>query len=151
MLERGLSYGRKLVAFFNSLSDLAPLAFRLILAFTFYGTAREKIYHFNGVVDWFRDGLQLPLPLLQAYLATGTEALGVILLGLGLATRLISLPLMVVMLVAIFTVHWHNGFSCGKNGYELPFYFFFMLLSLLLQGPGRLSLDHLVASKLSKP
>lgn len=42
-------------------------------------------------------------------LAAGTEFFGAILLILGLFTRLISIPLMVTMLVAAFTVHWQNG------------------------------------------
>ena len=51
---------------------------------------------------------------------------------------------MVVMVVAIATVHYQNGFPCGKNGFEVPFYYFFMLFSLVITGPGRISLDHLI-------
>ena len=51
----------------------------------------------------------LPFPSLLAHLAAYTEAAGAVLLLVGLATRWISIPLMVTMLVAIFTVHWGNG------------------------------------------
>ena len=77
-----------------------------------------------------------PVPLLSAYLAATTEALGVVLLALGLGTRLISVPLMFTMLVAIFTVHIGNGFNAGDNGFEIPLYYLFMLFVLFVYGSG---------------
>jgi uncharacterized membrane protein YphA (DoxX/SURF4 family) len=56
-------------------------------------------------------GLGLPFPTLMAYLAAYSEAIGALLLLLGLATRWISVPLMITMLVAIFAVHWDNGWA----------------------------------------
>jgi uncharacterized membrane protein YphA (DoxX/SURF4 family) len=47
----------------------------------------------------------------MAFLATWTEILGAVLLLLGLAVRWISIPLMVTMLVAIFVVHWDQGWQ----------------------------------------
>ena len=52
-----------------------------------------------------------------------TEALGVILLFPGLGTRIITLPLMVVMFVTIKTVHWQHEFAAGDNGFEIPLYY----------------------------
>jgi putative oxidoreductase len=83
------------------------------------------------------------MPAFNAYMAAGTESLGVLLLFLGLGTRIITIPLMVVMLVAIFTVHLANGFEAGSNGYEIPLYYLIMLFTLLVFGPGKISLDHL--------
>ena len=80
-------------------------------------------------------------------MAVGTEVAGVILLTLGLATRIISVPLIVVMLVAIKTVHLKNGFACGDNGFEIPFYYMLMLISLIVTGAGRFSVDHLIKRK----
>ncbi len=128
------------------LGDLPPLLFRLTLAYGFYGTAVSKIKNIEGVTEWFTS-LGYPLPALNAYLAAGTESIGVVLLGLGLGTRLIAPPLMFVMLIAITTVHLKNGFSCGDNGFEIPFYFFLMLLSLTVTGAGRASVDYLLAKK----
>lgn len=59
-----------------------------------------------GNTEW---GLGLPFPEELAWLAAGTEAIGAVLLLIGLATRWISIPLMATMLVAIFSVHWKNG------------------------------------------
>ncbi len=133
--------------FASKLKDLPPLAFRLVLAYGFYGPAFKKLNNFGDIVQWFDKGLGLPFPELNAYLATGTELAGVFLLALGLATRFISVPLMVTMLVAIGTVHWSNGFAASDNGFEIPFYYLLMLFSLVVTGAGRFSLDHLIASK----
>jgi uncharacterized membrane protein YphA (DoxX/SURF4 family) len=47
----------------------------------------------------------------MAFLATAAELGGAVLLLLGLATRWISIPLAVTMIVAATTVHWHNGWQ----------------------------------------
>ena len=124
----------------DSLQSLALLALRLILAYGFYEPAKMKWSDIGSVAEWF-GSMGLPLPTLQAYLAASTEAAGVVLLTLGLLTRLISVPLMVVMVVAITLVHLPNGFSSGNNGFEIPLYYFIMLFVLLTHGAGKLSAD----------
>ena len=76
----------------------------------------------QSVIDWFGNaewGLGLPLPTLLAYLAAYTEFFGAFLLLIGLATRWISIPLMITMIVAALTVHWQNGWSAiaGSGGF----------------------------------
>lgn len=137
---------QKYKTFVESLRDLPPLFFRLILAYGFYEPALKKITNIDSIAGWF-GSIGIPLPEVNAYLAAGTEALGVVLLTLGLATRFISIPLMVVMVVAITTVHLKNGFACGDNGFEVPFYYFFMLFSLVVTGAGRISVDYLLARR----
>lgn len=132
----------------KKLSDLPPLFLRLMLAYGFYGPAMQKVSNIQGVIDWFTE-MGLPAPALNAYMAAGTEVTGIVLLTLGLATRFISVPMCVVMLVAIKTVHLENGFSCGDNGFEVPFYYLLMLFSLIVTGPGRLSVDAIIKRKFS--
>jgi putative oxidoreductase len=86
----------------------------------------------------------IPFPTLNAYMAATTELLGVILLTLGLFTRLISVPLIVVMIVAIMTVHLTHGFSAGDNGFEIPLYYMLFLSIFASFGAGKFSLDHLL-------
>ncbi|NVJ60599.1 MAG: DoxX family protein [Gammaproteobacteria bacterium] len=93
----------------DTLSGIGPLAIRLFLIFPFYMAGAEKLGAIENTAAWFEHSLGLPFPLLMAYLAALTEYIGAILLALGLATRLISIPLIVTMLVAIFAVHWDNG------------------------------------------
>lgn len=91
------------------LSGFGPLALRLFLVFPFYMAGAQKLGAIENTAAWFEHSLELPFPLLMAYLAAITEYVGAILLALGLATRLISIPLIITMLVAIFAVHWDNG------------------------------------------
>ena len=98
---------------------LAPLLLRLYLAPVFYMAGINKYNSFDETVAWFGNpdwGLGLPMPWLMAFLATATELAGAVLLLLGFATRWISIPLMVTMVVAMFTVHWHNGWLAISTG-----------------------------------
>jgi uncharacterized membrane protein YphA (DoxX/SURF4 family) len=49
------------------------------------------------------------MPEVMAAMAAGTEFFGGLALIIGFATRWISIPLMITMLVAAFSVHWENG------------------------------------------
>jgi uncharacterized membrane protein YphA (DoxX/SURF4 family) len=96
------------------LDGLAPLALRLYLVPVFWMAGTQKLSHIDSTIEWFGNpdwGLGLPFPTLMAYMAAYTEAIGALLLLLGLATRWISIPLMVTMLVAIFAVHWDSGWA----------------------------------------
>lgn len=98
---------------------IAPLALRLYLFFPFWMAGTNKWAHFEDTASWFGNadwGLGLPAPMLLAFLATWTEILGAIFLLLGFATRYIAVPLMITMVVAIFTVHWGNGWSAIADG-----------------------------------
>jgi putative oxidoreductase len=137
---------QKLYHTLSSFKDLPLLFLRLILAFGFFQPAMMKLKDINGIAEWFKS-IGIPMPVLNAYLATFTEVAGVILLTLGLFTRLISIPLMITMLVAIFTVHFANGFAAGDNGYEIPLYYLIMLFALLVYGSGKYSLDYFIEKK----
>jgi len=130
----------------DKLKDLPPLIMRGFLVYGFYSPALYKVTDFTGTAKWF-DHLGMPLPTLNAYLAGITEMSGVVLLALGLGVRYISFPLIITMIVAIMTVHIDNGFSAAHNGVEIPIYFIVMLVALMVYGPGRLSLDHLIKSR----
>lgn len=96
------------------LDGLAPLALRLYLFFPFWMAGTQKISDMDNTIAWFANpdwGLGLPLPWLMAHLAAYTEAMGALLLVLGLALRWIAMALIVTMLVAIFAVHWDNGWA----------------------------------------
>lgn len=128
---------------FASLEDIPTLLLRITLAYGLYNPAMMKLNNIDNVAEWF-GSMGIPFPVLNAYLAGGTELAGVILLTVGLFTRLISVPLMVVMLVAIFTVHLNNGFEAGENGFEIPLYYLMMLLVLFVKGAGKLSIDSII-------
>lgn len=92
----------------NYIKDFALLMLRLLLAYAFLHPALMKWADMNSIIYWF-DSLGIPLPTLNAYMAATVEILGVLLLTIGLGTRIIAIPLIVTMLVAIVTVHGDNG------------------------------------------
>ena len=123
--------------------SISLLFARLIVAYGFFEPAKAKWSDINAIAQWF-GSMGMPFPTLNAYMAASTEALGVVLLTLGLFTRLISIPLMVVMVVAIVTVHLPHGFEAGNNGFEIPLYYMLFLFVFLSHGAGKFSLDHLI-------
>ena len=114
---------------FNKLYDLlnmttavdfiAPLLLRLYLVPIFWMAGTKKIASMDSTIEWFGNpdwGLGLPFPELMAWSAALTETAGAILLLVGLAVRWVSIPLMITMLVAMFTVHWTNGWLAIAEG-----------------------------------
>ena len=98
----------------RSFDFIAPLALRIYLAPIFWLAGTEKFRNFEDTAAWFGNpdwGLGLPFPSLMTALAASTETIGAVLLLFGLGVRFISIPLMVTMLVAIFAVHWDNGWQ----------------------------------------
>ncbi len=123
-----------MIALFNKLQDLldtsrvtdflAPLLLRLYLAPVFWIAGTNKVgglesweavkEGFQNTSSWFGNpdwGLGLPLPGLMALLAITTEIFGSIMLLMGIGVRWVSIPLMITMLVAAFSVHWQNGWQ----------------------------------------
>jgi len=154
----------------ENLQSVALLLIRLILAYTFFAPAMMKWADIGATASWF-EYMGIPLPTLNAYMAAGTEMAGVVLLTLGLFSRLISIPLLVTMFVAIVTVHGTNGYNVIsetlqwsdayingeqvlgtvvflQNGYENVLNYIAMLLVVVSFGPGKISLDHIIKKKM---
>ena len=99
---------------FRALDFLAPLAMRLYLVPVFWMAGTKKLADMESTIAWFGNpdwGLGLPMPEVMVWAAALTEAGGAILLLIGLATRWISVPLMITMVVAAVTVHWEKGWA----------------------------------------
>lgn len=112
MFQRLYQFYQKIICRQAVLSGLAPLLLRLILAPVLIQAGWNKFIHFADTVAWFGNsdwGLGLPLPWLLASLAIAAELIGGVMLLLGLLTRLVAIPLLVTMLVAIFAVHLPYG------------------------------------------
>lgn len=146
---------------------LAPLGLRLILVWEFFESGREKLLGEN----WFAqlgDRFPWPFSLLGANLnwslATWFELLGSLALLLGLGTRFAAYSLWVLTIVATYAVHWPGDWTSlselwqgyaitdkGYGNYKLPLLYLIMLLPLMLNGAGRFSLDHLIATFRGRP
>lgn len=103
---------QQIIARLQVADGIPLLLLRLYLAPVMIQAGWNKASSFDSIVDWFGNddyGLGLPMPLVMAFLATAAELVGGVLLLLGALTRLVSIPLMVTMIVAMVSVHAKNG------------------------------------------
>jgi putative oxidoreductase len=132
----------------------AVLPLRLIVGFGF-------IVH--GVAKWSRgpenfgkllEQIGAPLPTATAWVVTLVEVFGGLAILVGAFVAIASIPLIVSMLVAMFTVQLPYGFSAvntigltpsgpvfGPPGYEINLLYIAALLAVALAGPGTWSVD----------
>lgn len=135
-------------------SAWALLPLRLMVGFGFAAHGYAKLSrgpeHFASILD----SLGVPLPHLMAWVTALLEFLGGISVMAGAFIVLLSLPLAIIMVTAMFSVHLQYGFSSirltavtaegahfGPIGYELNLLYVAGLLALALHGAGRLSVD----------
>ena len=117
------------------------LVLRVTSGALFLTHAALKIFIFTpaGTAKFF-ESLGLPGPL--AYLTISIEVLGGLALLLGLYVRQASIPLIAILLGAIFSVHAQNGFFFNNpnGGWEFPAFWIVVLLVQALIGEGACSL-----------
>lgn len=133
----------EIAVLFSYPKHLVMLSIRLLLAYGFAKPALLKVNDIAGTSTWF-ESIFIPLPTLFAYLVSGLEVMGIVLLALGLFTRYISVSLAFVMAGAILFVHVSNGFSVANNGFEIPLYYLIFLMLLSSFGAGKYALDNVL-------
>jgi putative oxidoreductase len=97
----------------------------------------------EGFASYLENDLHFPMPLLMAYLRTGAELFGGIMLLLGLFTRLGAFLIMITMLVATFTAAKGDIFGEG----EITFLYAIACLAIIFIGAGKYSFDYLLSKK----
>jgi putative oxidoreductase len=115
------------------------LAMRVAVGSVFFNSGLLKIRSWEFAIKLFEDEYKVPFldPAVAARLATFNELVFPVLLFLGLATRLATLPLLgmvTVIQVFVYPQAWTEHLLWAS-----------VLILLLTRGPGSLSLDHLVA------
>lgn len=133
----------------SKLSWLPPLVARLTVGWVFLQSGWGKLHALPDIVDYFRT-LGIPAPEIQAPFASGTEFVCGGLLLVGLASRLASVPLMVVMTVAIMTARFGDLTSAGALFGFIEWTYIALLLWIAVAGPGPLSLDALIVRKIRR-
>ena len=145
----------------SSSSAWWALPLRIVIGYGFFAHGLAKLErgpdHFAGVLD----ALGMPAAHLLAWATIAVEILGGIAVILGLAIPLVSAPMIVVLLVAIVTVHLPNGFSSiklqavvdgtprfGQPGYETDLLYIAGLVSLVFGGAGPLALGPWISGAL---
>ncbi len=140
----GLAQSLRAVARFLGIwvAPVLDLAIRLWIARVFFVSGLTKIADWQSTLFLFEYEYQVPiLPVTAAaVLGTAFELVMPVLLVLGLFARLAALPLLAMSLVIQFVL------GAANPAYDSVehFYWMFLLLMIILRGPGPLSIDHLI-------
>ena len=146
----------------DSLRQWAVLPLRLVVGYGFLA---------HGLAKWMRGPenfgkllhlIGVPLPTTAAWVVTVLEVSGGLAILVGLGVAVAAVPLIASMLVAMFTLHVHYGFSAvntigltptgpvfGPPGYEINLLYVAALLVLAATGPGVFSLESLLQRQAS--
>ncbi len=137
-----------------TLGHWGPVLLRLIVGYGFLMHGYAKLARgpesFAGVLTT----LGVPLPFVLAWLTTLVELIGGFAVLIGAFVPIVAIPMGIVLLTALFTVHLpygffsvklvevtHSGIKFGTVGYELVLLYLAGLGALVLGGPGALSVD----------
>lgn len=131
------------------LHDLGILAARLILGLALASHGAQKLFGWFGGyglrgTGGFFENLGFVPGAAFALLAGLGEFVGGLLTAAGLFNPVGPALIVAVMVVAMVTVHWKNGFFATANGIELPLMNVAGAVALAFAGPGSLSLDAVV-------
>lgn len=137
---------------------LVPL--RLMIGYGFAAHGFAKLARGPDAFAHIVGALGFPAPGAVAWSTTLLELVGGILVMIGAAVTPVSIPLGIIMLTAMFTVHLPYGFSSirlkavtasgaefGPVGYELTLAYLSGLVALALSGPSPASIDRWVAAR----
>jgi putative oxidoreductase len=135
---------------------------RLIIGFGFVEHGYAKLARGADGFIAVLHALGMPFAHLLGWATIVVEIAGGLLVLAGAFLPLATVPMVIVLLVAIFTVHLPNGFSSiklqsydstgahfGQPGYETDLLYIAGLLALCCGGPGPASLDGYLESRRS--
>jgi len=138
-------------------SRWAPIPLRLIVGYGFMEHGFAKLSKGPKNFAAILHVIGVPAPHLMAWLTILTELIGGLAVLLGAFLPLVSLPMAVLLFVAIFAVHLPYGFSSiklmsvtagraqfGPPGYECDLLYLACLAALVLGGSGPLAIDGLL-------
>ncbi len=136
-----------LVGLLDALDWVPPLLLRLFVGYFFFETGWAKLHNLPAFVQHFQEW-GIPYPAFNAALSAWTECLGGALTIAGLATRFVSVAMVINMIVAIASVKLKN--VSGLDDFvelDEPLYAL-SYVWLGFTGAGALSLDYLVSAAL---
>ena len=132
----------------------APILLRLIVGYGFLAHGLAKWSKGPEVFDGILQATGVPLPHLMAWITIATEIVCGIAFLIGVFIPLVSIPAIILLAVAIFTVHLPYGFSSiklmsinngraqfGPPGYETDLLYIAGIVTLALMGPTPWSVD----------
>ena len=124
----------------SKLHDLTHWGLRASIGVIFIVHSLKKFE--PGWQDWLVNSAGLP-PEMQFPIALA-ELIGGILLVVGVLTRISASVFSIILLGAIFHIRWENGFFVSQGGWEWDLAMLAVTLSIIVAGPGKISISHLV-------
>ncbi len=137
-----------------SLRPWAPLPIRLIVGYGFIAHGYAKFARGPETFAVVLHTLGVPAPTLLAWATAAVEMAGGFAILVGAFVPIVSLPMAIVLLSAMVTVHLPygffsvklaevtaNGIKFGPVGYEVILLYLAGLAALAAGGPGPLSVD----------
>jgi len=138
--------------------DVAALVLRLTLGVVFFPHGMQKLLGwfggpgFSGMMGMFTD--KMAIPAVFAFLAIMAEGLGSLGLITGLLTRVAAFGIAVNMAVAVYLMHYQNGFFMNwfgnqkGEGFEYHLLVIGIAIVLMITGGGKWSVDKTLADGL---
>jgi putative oxidoreductase len=137
-----------------SVQGWAVLPLRLMIGFGFAAHGYAKLSRGPASFGRILAALGVPAPALMAWVTSLLEFFGGVCIMIGAIIVPLSIPLIIVMITAMFSVHLQNGFNTvklkavtvsgaefGAPGYEMNLLYIAGLLTLVWSGPGPASVD----------
>ena len=123
------------------------LLLRFVLGFTLAAHGAQKLFGwfgghgFEGTSAWL-DSIGFKPGRYNAAAVGAAEFGGGLLIVIGLLTPLAAAAIIGVMIAAVATAHWENGFFNGAGGWEFNLLIAATAATLAFAGPGDVSLDN---------
>lgn len=128
-----------LAGVYRAFAPFTELLIRLVAGLSLVPHGYPKLLNPSGTAGFLAKAGYEP-GMLWAILIGLTETVGGLMLALGLLTRLVSVPILIFLSVAV-TFHWSNGFLWNNRGFEYPLFWAIVVFHFLINGGGRYSLD----------
>jgi putative oxidoreductase len=147
IMNGAAAFRRFIHAVAGKLSWLPPTLTRVTVGWVFMQSGWGKLTHLPDIIKYFGE-LGIPMPEFQAPFAASAELVCGTLILAGLFTRLASVPLIIVMIVAIITARKGDYEGVASLFGFIEYLYIVLFLWLGVAGAGPLSLDRLLAPRL---
>jgi putative oxidoreductase len=134
----------------NASQWLAAIFARVVVGVLFFESGRGKLFYKLDELKEYFVQLGIPFAHLQAPFVATIEFFGGICLILGLATRLISVPLAAIMAVATWTAQLDKAKTVGHFLYLPEVLLIVIFVWLIFSGPGRFAVDNYIEGRLTQ-
>lgn len=119
---------------------------RIVIGLIFILASLEKFQSMPAKIQFFAQ-IGVPAPHFMTPLTAVFEGVGGLLILLGIGTRIATIPLIVIMFVAIKTVHLPEFKDIFSSLAQPNVHYILLLLWLLCAGPGKISLSTIFCKK----